>query len=559
MKSINIPIGRSGFEDIRENNYYYIDKTGLICELIKTHGTQVTLITRPRRFGKTLAMSMLESFFDIQRDSLKWFEGLNISRDQNLCGQWMNQYPTVFVSLKSIDGLTFEAAYAQLEIVIARLFKKHLYLLESDKITTYDKKMIDELAAQNASQNTVKNSLIILTELLAVHYGKPVILLIDEYDVPLAKASDKNYYPRMLDVMKGLLQAFKDNPSLKFAVLTGCLRIAKESIFTGANNFVSDTISDTRLNEYFGFTEPEVRTILKDTDCMEHADRVKMWYDGYHFGSFDLYCPWDVLNYVNKVRTNHITEPESVWEHTSDNAIIGSFLSRDTNTIKEKLEVLMAGGYIKETITENLTYDVLKSSEENVWSLLYLTGYLTRAMPEEMDAGDNLGKGQIALKIPNAEIKEIFKKNIDQWFSNKSVSCNYGRLWQSLWDADKEDLSRQLSDLLFDTISYHDYSENFYHAFLTGLFSGTEYIVESNYENGLGRSDIVIKDRTNRRAAVVEAKIAKSESRLAKECEKALAQIEENQYARKVERAGYGKVVRLGMAFYKKKCLVESK
>lgn len=559
MKSINIPIGRSGFEDIRENNYYYIDKTGLIRELIKTHGTQVTLITRPRRFGKTLAMSMLESFFDIQRDSLKWFEGLNISRDQVLCGQWMNQYPTVFVSLKSIDGLTFEAAYAQLEIVIARLFKKHLYLLDSDKITTYDKKMIDELAAQNASQNTVKNSLIILTELLAVHYGKPVILLIDEYDVPLAKASDKNYYPRMLDVMKGLLQAFKDNPSLKFAVLTGCLRIAKESIFTGANNFVSDTISDTRLNEYFGFTEPEVRTILKDTDCMEHADRVKMWYDGYHFGSFDLYCPWDVLNYVNKVRTNHITEPESFWEHTSDNAIIGSFLSRDTNTIKEKLEVLMAGGYIKETITENLTYDVLKSSEENVWSLLYLTGYLTRAMPEEMDAWDNLGKGQIALKIPNAEIKEIFKKNIDQWFSNKSVSCNYGRLWQSLWDADKEDLSRQLSDLLFDTISYHDYSENFYHAFLTGLFSGTEYIVESNYENGLGRSDIVIKDRTNRRAAVVEAKIAKSESRLAKECEKALAQIEENQYARKVERAGYSKVVRLGMAFYKKKCLVESK
>ena len=246
---------------------------------------------------------------------------------------------------------------------------------------------------------------------------------------------------------------------------------------------------------------------------------------------------------MNKVRTNHITEPENFWEHTSDNAIIGSFLSRDTGTIKEKMEILMSGGYIKETITENLTYDVLKSSEDNVWSLLYLTGYLTRALPEEMDSWDNLGKGQIALKLPNAEVKEIFKKSIDQWFSRKSASCNYGKL----------------SDLLFDTISYHDYSENFYHAFLTGLFSGTEYIVESNYENGLGRSDIVIKDRTNRRAVVVVAKVAKEAEELAAECEEALEQIEKKQYARKVERDGYGKIVRLGMAFYKKTCLVKSK
>lgn len=292
---------------------------------------------------------------------------------------------------------------------------------------------------------------------------------------------------------------------------------------------------------------------------MEHADRVKKWYDGYHFGNFELYCPWDVLNYVNKVRTNHITEPESFWEHTSDNSIISSFLSRNTSTVKEKLEILMAGGYIKETITENLTYDVLKSSESNVWSLLYLTGYLTRALPEEMDSWDNLEKGQIALKIPNAEIKEIFKKSINQWFSSRAVSCNYGKLWQSLWNADTEDLSRQLSDLLFDTISYHDYSENFYHAFLTGLFAGTEYIVESNYENGLGRSDIVIKDRINRRAAVIEAKAAKGEDKLMSECEEALAQIEKRQYAKKVERSGYGKVLWFGMAFYKKKCLVKSK
>lgn len=559
MKSVNLPIGRSGFEDIRENNYYYIDKTGLIEELVKTQGTQVTLITRPRRFGKTLAMSMLESFFNIQKDSGKLFEGLKISDNQELCKRWMNQYPTVFVSFKAIDGLTFAAAYSQLVTVIAELYKNHLYLMNSEKVNSYDKRLIDQIAAKTASQNDIKNSLLSLSKILTAYYDKPVILLIDEYDVPLAKASEKNYYPQMLDMMKGILQAFKDNPSLKFAVLTGCLRIAKESIFTGTNNFVSDTISDTRLNEYFGFTEPEVQTILEDAGCTQYAERVKTWYDGYHFGNFDLYCPWDVLNYVNKVRTNHITEPENFWEHTSDNAIIGSFLSRDTGTIKEKMEILMSGGYIKETITENLTYDVLKSSEDNVWSLLYLTGYLTRALPEEMDSWDNLGKGQVALKLPNAEVKEIFKKSIDQWFSCKSASCNYGKLWQSLWAADTEDLSRQLSDLLFDTISYHDYSENFYHAFLTGLFSGTEYIVESNYENGLGRSDIVIKDRTNRRAVVVESKAAKGEEQLAAECEEALAQIEKRQYARKVERAGYGKIVRLGMAFYKKKCLVKSK
>ncbi len=559
MKSVILPIGRSGFEDIRENNYYYIDKTGFIEELIRTHGTQVTLITRPRRFGKTLAMSMLESFFDIRRNSQKLFEGLYISDHHELCEQWMNQYPTVFVSFKSIDGLTFEDAYAQLVAIIAELYKNHLYLITNEKINSYDKRFFDQIAGKTASKTDIKNSLLELSKILATYYDKPVILLIDEYDVPLAKASEKNYYPQMLDMMNGLLQAFKDNPSLKFAVLTGCLRIAKESIFTGTNNFISDTISDTQLNEYFGFTETEVRKILKYTGCTEHAGRIKAWYNGYHFGNFDIYCPWDVLNYVNKVRTNHITEPESFWEHTSDNAIIGTFLSRDTGAIKEKMEVLMSGGYIKETITENLTYDVLKSSEDNVWSLLYLTGYLTRALPEEMDPWDTPVNGQTALKIPNAEVKEIFKNSIDQWFSSKSASCDYGKLWQSLWAADTEDLSRQLSDLLFDTISYHDYSEHFYHAFLTGLFSGTEYAVESNYENGLDRSDLVIKDRARRRAVVIEAKVAKKEELLSAECEEALAQIEERQYARRVERAGYGKIVRLGMTFYKKSCLVESK
>lgn len=304
MKSVILPIGRSGFEDIRENNYYYIDKTGFIEELIRTHGTQVTLITRPRRFGKTLAMSMLESFFDIRRNSQKLFEGLNISDHHELCEQWMNQYPTVFVSFKSIDGLTFADAYAQLVAVIAELYKNHLYLITNEKINSYDKRFFDQIADKTASKTDIKNSLLELSKILATYYDKPVILLIDEYDVPLAKASEKNYYPQMLDMMNGLLQTFKDNPS-----------------------------------------------------------------------------------------------------------------------------------------------------EDNVWSLLYLTGYLTRALPEEMDPWDTPVNGQTALKIPNAEVKEIFKNSIDQWFSSKSASCDYGKLWQSLWAADTEDLSRQLSDLLFDTIS----------------------------------------------------------------------------------------------------------
>ena len=387
MKSINMPIGRSGFEDIRENNYYYIDKTGLIQELIKTHGTQVTLITRPRRFGKTLAMSMLESFFDIQRNSRKWFEGLEISQNQILCGHWMNQYPTVFVSFKSIDGLTFEAAYEQLAIVIARLFKKHLYLMDSGKITTYDRKIIDELISQNASQNTVKNSLLIMTELLAAHYGKPVILLIDEYDVPLAKASDKNYYPQMLDIMKGLLQAFKDNPSLKFAVLTGCLRIAKESIFTGVNNFVSDTISDTRLNEYFGFTEPEVLAILKDTGCMEHADRVKKWYDGYHFGErmTDIYNPFSILNAFDSMAIR------DYWFSTGTPTYLVRLLQHSREQINE-----LAGRYYVPSLFVDYKADV-----EQPLPMIYQSGYLT--IKEY-----NRRMGTYLLDFPNNEVRKGF-------------------------------------------------------------------------------------------------------------------------------------------------------
>lgn len=326
MATIKIPVGRSGFAQIRANGYYYIDKSGLIEELLKTDATQVTLITRPRRFGKTLNMSMLAEFFDIRRDSSRLFEGLSIADHKEVCRDWMNRYPVLFLSFRSVDGLNFDGAYARLAAVISEVYKEHLYLMESEEVNIFDKELFKRLADKTALVEEVGNSLIKLTQMMAAHYGRPVILLIDEYDVPLAKASEKGYYIEMLDVIKGLMQVIKDNNAIKFAIITGCLRIAKESIFTGTNNFVSDTISDTRLNEFFGFTQSEVDRILRDAQLTCHVDEIREWYDGYRFGDFDVYCPWDVMNHVNNLLLNTKTKPVGYWKNSSDNAIIRSFI-----------------------------------------------------------------------------------------------------------------------------------------------------------------------------------------------------------------------------------------
>lgn len=555
MGEIKVPVGRSGFADIRTNGYYYIDKSGLIKELLRTDGTQVTLFTRPRRFGKTLNMHMLAEFFDLQKDSRALFEGLSISEEKELCREWMNQYPVLFLSFRTVDGLSFEKAYAMLAAVIAQACQDQLYLLESGRVNPYEKEVFHRLASKTATQEELENGLRLLSWLMAAHYEKPVILLIDEYDVPLAKASEKGYYPEMLEVMKGIMQTVKDNTSLKLAVVTGCLRIAKESIFTGTNNFVSDTINDTRLNEYFGFTQAEVDRLLEDAGLSEHGEKLRDWYDGYHFGEYDVYCPWDVMNHVKDLLLNPSMEPKNYWENTSDNSIIRMFLERTDFDIHDKFETLLSGGYIKETVTDQLTYDMLTSSEENLWSLLYLTGYLTRMRKEELPGG-SLQPGQIALKIPNAEIRSIFQKSVKAWFTETSRRSNRDELFAALWSGDTEKLTAILSDLLFDTISYHDYRESFYHAFLTGLVSGAGYQVESNYENGFGRADLVIRDRRNRRAAVIEAKWTDSEKKLEQECGNALRQIAERQYAKKTERSGYREVWSYGIAFYKKQCLV---
>ncbi len=375
MQQRNIPVGISDFEKIRNGEFYYIDKSSLITEILKEKA-EVTLITRPRRFGKTLGMSMLENFFDIRGDSRKLFEGLEIAKYQALCDEWMNQYPTVFVSFRQVDGLDFVGAYDMLTWVISELYKMHLYLLDSDKIDNTDKDIVKRLVRGDASLKDVKGSLLLLTRMMQQHYGKPVILLIDEYDVPVAKANNNGYYNKMLDVMKGLMQALKDNQALQFAVVTGCLKIAKESIFTGTNNFVSDTITNTRLNEYFGFVQSEVDQLLKDAALTEQAETIKKWYDGYHFGDFDVYCPWDVMNYLLELQRNPNAKPISYWKNTSDNAIIRFFIDYAGSTITNKLETLMAGGYIVQCVDENLTYDHLHASEDNLWSTLSLQVFL---------------------------------------------------------------------------------------------------------------------------------------------------------------------------------------
>lgn len=556
MKLLSIPVGVSDFEEIRRNGYYYVDKSGLIGELLSTTGTKVTLITRPRRFGKTLGMSMLESFFDIRKDNKALFEELEIAKRHELCMEWMNHWPTVFVSFRQVDGLNFNSAYDMLTLVISELYKKHLYLLDSDKLDSFDKEIVKQLIQGTASAKDTKGSLMLLTRLMYQQYGKPVILLIDEYDVPVAKANRNGYYEEMLDVMKGLMQALKDNQALCFAVITGCLKIAKESIFTGTNNFISDTITDSRLNEYFGFVQSEVDQILKDADVLDKAESIREWYDGYHFGDFDVYCPWDVMNYLLELQRNPKAKPVSYWKNTSDNAVIRSFIDYAGSNITGKLETLLAGGTIVQRVDENLTYDYLHSSEENLWSMLYLTGYLTKAREE--DYNGKLADGTVALMIPNAEIKEIFETTVVKWFDDSTKKCDRSTLFHAVWNGDSGNLTKEMNVLLRRTISYHDYKEDFYHAFLAGIFTGAGYMVDSNKEHGEGRSDVVVYDPINSRVAVFEAKYTKSLDKLESECDAALQQIDDRMYAKEYE-DDYDQILCYGISFFKKRCMVKKK
>ena len=551
MKQMKLSVGVSDFEKIRSDGYYYIDKSGWIKGLLKS-GAEVTLLTRPRRFGKTLGMSMLANFFDITKDNRALFEGLEIMKDTELCQHWMNQYPVLFLSFKDVDGTSFENALALLQFTLSQFCDVYAYLEDGEQVTEVQKAIFHRLKMQTASLVDIQSALLVIMRMMWAYYGKKVILLLDEYDVPIAKASSKGYYTEMMEVLKTMLSiSLKDNSVLELAVVTGCLKIAKESIFTGTNNFVSDTISMSRFNEYFGFTQKEVDQILLDAGAASHAQQVKAWYDGYHFGEYDIYCPWDVMNFVRDFQFDATVKPASYWKNTSDNAVIRSFIDYAGSGIQKKMEKLMAGDTIDQKIEENLTYDYLHSSEENFWSILYLTGYLTRDK-EEKESAD----GKITLKIPNKEIREIFETTVQDWFSDTAKLQDRKHLFDAVWNGNEQTLTQEISRLLRITISYHDYREDFYHAFLAGIFAGAGYSVESNKEHGEGRSDLVIFNECEGKVAVFEAKYSKEVKNLEEDCEKAIQQIDHRMYAKEFEDS-YDEVICYGISFYKKRCVVK--
>ena len=557
MNNLKIPVGISDFTKIRENGYYYIDKTELICSLLEPEPAEVTLITRPRRFGKTLGMSMLASFLDIRKDSGSLFKGLEILEHEELCEKWMNQYPVLFLSFKDVDGTSFENALDFLGFTIAQFCIEQSYLAESEKVNSDYKAVFARLKSRAASLTDIKGSILTIMKMMQAYYEKPVVLLLDEYDVPVAKASSNGYYAEMLEVIRAILStALKDNTALKFAVVTGCLKIAKESIFTGTNNFVSDTIVSSRLNEYYGFTQEDVEQLLTAAAIPEQAENIKNWYDGYHFGEFDVYCPWDVMNYLRDLQYDPAARPKGYWKNTSDNAVIRSFIDYAGSNITRKLEILLSGGYIVQKIEDDLTYDYLHSSEENLWSVLYLTGYLT--MVREKELTEKLPDGVYALTIPNAEIREIFETTVKVWFDDSAKSWDRIALFEAVCTGNCEKAGKEMNQLLRMTISYHDYREDFYHAFLAGIFAGAGYMVESNKEHGEGRSDVIVFDSRNGRVAVFEAKYSRTLNQMEPDCEKAIRQIDARKYAEEFEDY-YDEVLCYGISFYKKRCLIKRK
>lgn len=518
---------------------------------------EVNLITRPRRFGKTLTMSMLSEFFDIRKDSKGIFEGLEIADDEQLCREWMNQWPVLSLTLKDVSGDCFEDACGMLAFSLASLCGEHDYLEKSEKVREADKKILRRLLEQKGTQTDLKTALVVLLRMMAAHYGKPVILLIDEYDVPLAKASDNGYYSSMLNIIRSLLgMTWKTNPSLKFAVVTGCLRLARESIFTGANNFVSRSISGRRYRNYFGFSEHEVCSLLENTGLETHLEEMKKWYDGYRFGGNEVYCPWDVINHVSELMIDPCAPPANYWRDTSHNNIIRKFIDSKDMPVNDKFEILLAGGAIQEHIVEDLSYDLDHSSEENLWSILYLTGYLTQAGQDLFPEGCEPEDGRMALCIPNEEVKNIFAETVAKWFTDTVMARDRSDFFQAWWSGDAEKLTREVTDILFTTISYFDYREDYYHAFMAGLFAGAGYEVSSNSEQGSGRADVVVKDRRNRRAIIIEAKRSKTEKGMEKDCVRALDQMERMQYAGGILK-GFETVLCYGAAFFEKKCLIK--
>ena len=560
MPEYTMPIGKSDFAKVRTSGDYYIDKTNLIKQ-ITSSGAEVTLFTRPRRFGKSLNMSMLQYFFDCREKSVSLFEGLAISEEKKLCDEWMNKYPTILVSFKTVDSVSFENAVGQLKIVLSDLFRKHIYLLNDENIDQYDKGKYDRILSENPQIPDIMDSLSLLTRLLYKHHNKPVILLIDEYDVPMSKGDANDYYRDITDIMRSMYnKALKDNTYIKIAVLTGCLRIAEESIFTGLNNPAIKTIVDTDYAECFGFTNEEMNKLLTDTGLMDRQPIFKKWYDGYVFGNREVYCPWDVLNYVDALQKNPNSPPVNYWANTSGNDAVKRFLNSDYD-VTEDFETLLHGGYVSKIINPNITYGDLTDSETNLWSVLYMTGYLTLlpgSLPKITSNDPNEVKGlyemPFSLKLPNKEIRLLFEQTIAVWFEETVKADERTELFDTLWSGDADKLTEIITDYLYRTISYFDYKEDYYHAFLAGLLSGRKgIIVKSNDENGRGRTDIVVKNKAKRIAVVIETKRAETEEEMKLLSEEALKQIDEKKYYVPFKNE---RLIKYGIAFWGKDCFI---
>ncbi len=549
-----IVVGNDSFEKLIRNNGYYVDKTELIYELVERTSNEVTLFTRPRRFGKTLTMSMMESFFDISRDSKELFAGKKIVLNHpEFCREWMNQYPVLFLTLKDVEGLNFSSAYGMLEGTISRVCIKLSELAEKEEINSADRETFLRLMHKEASLSEIKSSLDTIMRMMYAVYGKPVILLIDEYDVPLAKAEEtknKEYYRQMLDVIRGMLSiSMKSNEYLKFAVVTGCLRISKESIFTGVNNFACYAVTSRKFSRYFGFTQEEVAEMLDAFGMSDRLDLIRQWYDGYIFGNTEVFCPWDVANYMSDAMDNEEEEPRNYWADTSSNSILNDFVNHSEIDASEKFEELLNGETITEDVSEELTYDHIADSEKNLWSVLLMTGYLSKA-----DA--TTGRGKTRLRIPNREIADLFRDAVMARFERTLDAADVDAFVIAMWNRDGQTASETLTKILWNSISYFDYSEEYYHGMLNGIFTSRGYVLDSNDEAGLGRLDLRVRERTKRIILLLEFKRSRKKEDLEADCDRAIAQILGKGYDKNIPE-GYEQQLICGIAFYGKTAMVK--
>lgn len=552
--TLKLPVGIDDFKKIREAGFYYVDKTKLIEQLLQSWG-EVTLFTRPRRFGKTLNMSMLKSFFEIGAEK-SLFQGLYISEKEKLCAEYMGKYPVIFLSLKGVEGLHFADAQKMLMTIINNEVRRHYYLKISDKLTVEDRKQFEKMLL-NEDVNLV-DSLRLLSQLLYLHYDQKVVILIDEYDVPLDKAFKNGYYQEMVSLIRGLFgQALKTNEFLQFAVLTGCLRVSKESIFTGLNNFEINSIVDIEHEEGFGFTDAEVMQMLKYYHCTERYSDIKEWYDGYHFGNADIYCPWNVINFVKKLLTDSNAKPSAFWINSSGNDLVKLFVDKADQSTKDEIERLVTGKSVTKRIRLDLTYDEIENSIDNVWSVLFTTGYLTNI--------GNPESGVYELVIPNREVHEVFVLQIQEWFQ-RSVAKEESmpEFSKTILNADAEELQKQLNVIMsrmisvLDTKAREEQKENFYHGLLLGLLRGSnpDWLIKSNRESGDGYSDILIEPENPDAGIIIEVKHAASISGLDKACENAMAQIKNRRYDEALRENGRCEILAYGIAFHKKRCRV---